>query len=283
MFKQITILGSGLLGASLAMAIHKGKVAKRIKVWARRKETLKDCASKAWCHTVEENIEKSVQGSDLVIICTPVDTIVEIIRKIGPHLEEESIVTDVGSVKNEICKDGIKALIDSKGYFIGSHPMAGSEKSGMEYAHEDLIKGKSCIITPFKETKLEFVQRLADFWKALHMDVHQFSPDEHDKAAAYFSHLPHLLASSLSRHLESQPSNWKQISGNGLRDTTRIAEGDPQLWVQILQMNKDKLLSALEDWETSLSEVKKIIKNDNRDDLYEFLTKGSNFRKELDK
>lgn len=283
MFKQITILGSGLLGASLAMAIYKAQIAKTIKIWARRRETLNECESKIWCNSVEGNIEKSVQGSDLAIICTPVDTIVEIIRKISPFMEKDSIVTDVGSVKNEICLEGNKALIDSEGVFIGSHPMAGSEKAGMKFASEDLFKGKSCIITPLQGRQINHAQKIEEFWRSLEMIVYQFSPTEHDRAAAYFSHFPHLIASCLSNQLANQPKNWKKISGNGLRDTTRIAEGDPQLWQQIFQMNKKELLNALADWEDSLSEFKELLKNDNKKELYNFLEKGAKFREELDK
>ncbi|MDG1326135.1 MAG: prephenate dehydrogenase [Opitutales bacterium] len=283
MFKQISILGSGLLGASLAMSIHHAKIAQSIIIWARRKETVDLCSSKAWCQHGEENLEKSVQGSNLVIICTPVETIGSIVEQIAPYLEKGTLVTDVGSVKNQICLDCEKSMGSSEGVFIGSHPMAGSEKSGMEFASKELVNGKSCIITPMRDDPVDQIQKLEEFWKALKMNVFQFSPREHDRAAAYFSHLPHLLASCLSRHLDTQDVNWKKISGNGLKDTTRIAEGDPQLWQQIFQMNKNKILTAIADFEKSLLEFKELLKGENKNELQSYLKIGSNFRKELDK
>jgi len=283
MFEQITILGSGLLGASLAMSIHHAKIAQSITIWARRKETVDLCSSKTWCQHGEENLERSVIGSNLVIICTPVETIGGIARQIAPYLEKGTLVTDVGSVKNQICLDCEEAMKSSEGFFIGSHPMAGSEKSGMDFASKELVNGKSCIITPMKDAPVNYIQKLEKFWKALKMIVFRFSPAEHDRAAAYFSHLPHLLASCLSRHLETQDPNWKKISGNGLKDTTRIAEGDPLLWQQIFQMNKKEILTSIAGWEKSLEEIKELLKGENQNELHNYLKIGSNFRKDLDK
>ena len=281
MLNQISILGSGLLGASIGMAVKKFNVAKTVKIWARRMETLSVCQKMEWCNTVEANIEKSVTGSELVIICTPVNTIPEIISKISPFLEQGSIVTDVGSTKTEICEKGAETLNLSKGIFIGSHPMAGSEYSGMNYAKDDLLIGKSCIITPLPGISQEHIEKVSKFWTSLHMTVHQYSPQEHDRAVAYYSHLPHLIASCLCKQLEKHPVNWKEISGNGFKDTTRIAIGDPAIWEPIFQMNRKNLLDAIEDLEKTMGRIKEFINKEDKNEIISFLKSGSEFRKKM--
>ncbi len=281
MLKQISILGSGLLGASIAMAVERHNAAKSVKIWARRKETLSACQTMKWCNSVEENIEKSVVGSELIIVCTPVNIIPDIVRRIAPFVEKNSIVTDVGSTKLDICSKGADALKTSNGLFIGSHPMAGSEQSGMEYAKQDLFDGKSCIVTPLPEVSREYVRKLNNFWTSLQMSVHEFSPTDHDKAVAYYSHLPHLLASCLCKQLGKLPPHWKEISGNGLKDTTRIAAGDAALWEPIFRMNKENLLDAIDDLEETVSAIKIFIEKEEKDEIISFLERGSEFRKTI--
>ena len=283
MLNQISILGTGLLGASIGMAVKKYNVAKSVKIWARRVETLSVCRKLEWCDAVEENIEKSVTGSELVIICTPVNIIPEIISKISPFLEQDSIVTDVGSTKTEICEKGTEILRVSKGILIGSHPMAGSEHSGMDYAKDDLLIGKPCIVTPLPGISQECVEKVRKFWTSLHMNVHQYSPQEHDRAVAYYSHFPHLLASCLCKQLEKQPENWKEISGNGFKDTTRIAMGDPAIWEPILRLNKDNLLDAINDFEKTMEKIKAFINKEEKNEIVSFLKSGSEFRKKIKK
>ena len=281
MFNQITVIGLGLLGVSLAMGIRRHGIAKTIKLWARRKDTLEACRNHNWCSQCEEDITKSVVGSNLVVICTPVESIPEILDTIVPFLEDHTIVTDVGSVKGDICEKAEVAFANSSSYFMGSHPMAGSEKSGMKYATDKLFDDKTCVITPTSTNKEKIHMQLEKFWQLMHMDVITVSPQEHDEAVAYFSHLPHLISSSLAKTLHSKPNNWKKVSGNGLRDTTRIAEGDPGLWEQICFMNRKNLIYAIEELELTIEQVKKSLIENNKDELLSVLNKGSEFRKGL--
>jgi len=281
MFQQLTIIGSGLLGASLGMAVKKEGLAQTIKVWARRKETLSLCKLEKWCDYAEDDLEQSVKGSEFVIICTPVEIIPKIIEKIATVLDDGSIITDVGSVKSKICYWGDQIVSNSRVGFIGSHPMAGSENSGMGYADINLFSGKPCIITSTEKSNRSMVETTKKFWIALNMAVYEFSPDEHDKAVAYFSHLPHLISSCLANNLELKPKSWRKISGNGIKDSTRIAAGDPDLWKQIFLMNKRQLMLALDDWENTLLKMKEIIKNEDNDKILSFLEQGAKFRKDL--
>lgn len=196
-------------------------------------------------------------------------------------MEDHTIVTDVGSVKGDICEKAEVTFAHSSSYFMGSHPMAGSEKSGMKYATDKLFDHKTCVITPTSTNKEKIHMQLEKFWQSMHMDVITVSPQEHDEAVAYFSHLPHLISSSLAKTLHSKPNNWKKVSGNGLRDTTRIAEGDAVLWEQICFMNRKNLISAIEELELTIEQVKKSLIENNKDELLSVLNKGSEFRKGL--
>jgi prephenate dehydrogenase len=281
MFNQVTILGPGLLGASLAKAIRKESLANSIRIWARRKTTLDSCIREKWCDQIEEDLIKSVHKSNLIIICTPVDSITEIITKIAPIMEQGALLTDVGSVKELICQVAKEAFAQSSGKFIGSHPMAGSEKSGMKFAHENLFQGRSCIVSKLDDQDKQEVEVISNFWEKIGMSVYELSPHEHDQAISFFSHLPHFLSSTLAKSLDQKPDKWKNISGMGLKDTTRIAEGDPELWKQIFLMNKDNILQAVEEWERSLNEIKLYLKDSNNEKIYTFLKDGMNFRKKL--
>ena len=145
----------------------------------------------------------------------------------------------------------------------------------------NLFEEKPCIVTPTKKSSRNTLDKTMKFWSELNMYVYELLPEEHDDAVSYFSHLPHLISSCLAHNLEKKPETWRKISGNGIRDTTRIAAGDPDLWRQIFMMNKEKLLFALEDWEQSLMNFKDIIKNDDNEKILSFLKKGAKFRKGL--
>jgi prephenate dehydrogenase len=282
MFPQITIVGPGLLGASLAMALRRHKVCDRIVIWARSAERIEECMGKEWCDHAEENLASAVSGSSVVVVCTSVASISPLVSTIMPDTSEGMIVTDVGSVKESICKTAERIASGAGGTFIGSHPMAGSEKSGMTHAKADLFDGKPCIVTPSENTPEQAMLVVREFWEKLGMTVFSMKPREHDRRVAYLSHLPHLLSSSLAHCLDEIPEEWKKLAGRGLMDTTRIAEGDPELWEQIMVMNKTHLLDSVSKLEKSLQSAKDQLEKGNAKELREFLETGSMFRKSLD-
>ena len=281
LFDQVTIMGPGLLGASLGMAFRSHRLVGKIVVWARKKETLLQCEGKDWCDRTAYDLEKALDGSNLIVICTPVESILSLLPKIIRLTNKNVIITDVGSVKGIICKTAeIYADIES-GRFIGSHPMAGSEKSGMKYADADLFQGKTCIVTPLPNSEKEKIAALVEFWEKIGMKVFMESYSKHDEIVAYISHLPHVLASSLGAFLSDFPMDWKKMSGQGLKDTTRIAEGDSELWCQIIKMNQSSLNESLGLWINTIQDFKRHLENGNWEMVKEFLEKGTNFRKEL--
>lgn len=281
MFEQMTILAPGLLGASLGMASHHFSIAKRIHVWARRAESREACIEQAWCHKAFSDPAEAVQGSQLVILCTPVDTIVGMVEQIAESLDEGALVTDVGSTKSKICRLAARTVPDGT-HFIGSHPMAGSEKSGMEHASVDLFKNRACLVTPLEDAEAAPTDKLVRFWKAVGMEVTSINPEKHDEIVANISHLPHLLASVLCLHLSRKPDAWQAYAGNGLRDTTRIAAGQADIWRSIFEENKDELLRSIDEFEKELASFRSNIINSEWSQVRHLLNHGRTYREGLD-
>lgn len=282
MFYQITVLGPGLLGASILKVAHTQGLAKRTVAWAHRKERVEQCKAQPWCSAAYANIQEALKDADLVILATPVDSIVSLLRSIGPYLKEGAIVTDAGSTKTLICNQGETSFPPSA-HFVGSHPMAGSEKSGLENADETLFEGRTCLVTPIPQTNESATASVVRFWENLGMNVTCISPEAHDQAVANISHLPQILASSLCAYLGSTESHWHRFSGGGLRDTSRLASSLPDLWKEIILQNRSFILRAIEGMERELHTVKSAILDNDAGHLARVLAQGKAYRDKLEK
>ena len=265
----------------MGLAVDHYTLARRIHVWARRAESRQACEESGWCSRAFADPGEAVMGSDLVIVCTPVDRIVEMVSRISPTLEPGALVTDVGSTKSRICRVAART-VPKPVTFIGSHPMAGSEKSGMQYASEDLFKGRACLVTPLEDTKDEALDQLVRFWRAIGMEVTTLSPEKHDEIVAHISHFPHLLASLLCLQLSRHSPVWQAFSGNGLRDTTRIAAGSPDIWRSIFEENKEELLRAMDGFETELAAMRSHLRNGEWIRVRHLLERGKAYREGLE-
>ena len=281
MFEQVTILAPGLLGGSLAMAVRHFSLARRIHVWARRAEAREACRASSWCDAVFSDSAQSVEGSDLVVVCTPVDTIAEKVREIAPALARGSLVTDVGSTKSRICRLCARAVPEGS-TFLGSHPMAGSEKGGLEHAHSLLFDKRACLVTPLESMPPGPLDQLVRFWRGLGMEVTTVSPERHDEIVAHISHLPHLLASALCLQLSRAPAAWQAFAGNGLRDTTRIAAGGEEIWRSIFEENREELLRALDAFEEQLGRLRSHMYNGDWAQVRHLLAQARSYREALD-
>lgn len=281
MFQQITILGPGLLGASLAMAIKKRIPTARVVIWARKPESREICRNKEWCDIVAESPEEAVDGSDLTLLCTPVHSILPLLEQIQPALKEGSTVSDVGSTKVQICHGAQRVFRNTSATFLGSHPMAGSELTGMENARADLFEDAACILTPLPDTTDTTIQTLGTFWKSLQMHVTTVPPETHDAIVAHISHLPHVLASVLCNYLSRKDNFWQTLGGGGLRDTTRIAAGDPELWKQIIEQNRDEILQAITGFEKELNALKTALTRNDSTGILSLLRQGKTYRDQL--
>lgn len=273
----LAILAPGLLGGSAALAARARGVASRIVLWARRPETRLALREQTWCNTVTDTPEEAVRDADLVLIAAPVDRIVPLTTQIAAHVRPGSIVTDVGSVKGEISRLGHAAL-SGRADFVGSHPMAGSEKTGWENGSAQLFERRTCFVTPGLETNPRAVERVVRFWKDLGGEPVTVSPDAHDEIVAHISHLPQVLASSLCAMLAQKNPAWRNYAGGGLRDTTRIAASNPDLWRTILEQNRDEVLRALSAYEDELHAFKTALANRDYAELIARLERGRDYR-----
>jgi cyclohexadieny/prephenate dehydrogenase len=274
---QLTILAPGLLGGSVAKAARARSLAQRIVVWARRPEVRLRLREQPWCDTVADSPETAAAGASLVVIAAPVDKIVELTRSIAPHLPAGAIVTDVGSVKGEISRLGHTAL-GQHAHFVGSHPMAGSEKTGWEHADAELFARRACFVTPLEKTDPAAVETVVKFWNDLDAEVTTLDPDAHDEIVAHISHLPQVLASTLCAFLAKKNPAWRNFAGGGLRDTTRIAASDPALWRTILEQNRDEILRALRQFQDELQAMQSSLANRDWFDVVARLERGKAYR-----
>ncbi len=273
----LTILAPGLLGGSVARAARTRGAAARIVLWARRPEVRLKLRDQPWCDAVADTPEAAVREAGLVVIAAPVDRIGPLIRQIAPHLAPGTVVTDVGSVKGEIARLGHAALGD-RAHFVGSHPMAGSEKTGWEHASAGLFERRTCFVTPLAESHPPAVAAVVQFWSELGGEPVTLSPDRHDEIVAHISHLPQVLASSLCAFLASKDPAWRHHGGGGLRDTTRIAASDPALWRTILEQNRDEVLRALRQYQDELQSLSAAISNRDWLEVVARLERGKAYR-----
>ncbi len=274
---QLTLLAPGLLGGSVARAARARGVAERIVVWSRRPETRLKLREQPWCDAVADSPEEAVKNATLVVIAAPVDHIVPLAKQIAPHLAAGVIVTDVGSVKGEISRLGHEALGKSA-HFVGSHPMAGSEKTGWEHSSEKLFERRPCFVTPLAHTDTRATEAVVRFWHDLGAEVVTVAPDAHDEIVAHISHLPQVLASTLCSFLAKKNPAWRNHSGGGLRDTTRIAASDPVIWRAILEQNRDEVLRALSQFEDELHAFRTALSNRDYVELTAQLERGKAYR-----
>ena len=282
LFKRTTIVGPGLLGASIAMGLRDKNISGEIWVWLRDEKKADACEKSYWCDRALIDLKEAVNGSDLILLCTPVESILDQLDRISQWAGEGCIVTDVGSLKREICEKGEQVFKNKSSIFIGSHPMAGSEKAGMEFASADLLIQKHCIVTPTQNIREDDIIKISKLWKRLGMEVSSMGMKEHDGVMSWISHLPHLAASSLINSIISRNPKMIRYSGNGLRDTTRIAAGNPQMWMQILLGNKENLQQGIDDFIKSLEEFKEALTNGDRVDLLKMLQSAKDSRDLLD-
>ncbi|MEO8352298.1 MAG: prephenate dehydrogenase [Chthoniobacteraceae bacterium] len=242
--KTVAILGPGLLGGSIALALRE-QPDMRVSMWARRREAIEEVRAQECCDVASTQIEEVVAGADLVVLATPLGAMPELAAQVVPHLKKTSLVTDVGSVKGPVVA-ALDPIFQGRARFVGSHPMAGSEQAGLKAARADLFRGAACIVTPSEHTDAGATARISAFWERLGCTVHAFSPSDHDQAVAWISHLPHLLAAGLVNAVASQAQPAFEICGPGFRDTTRVAGGHPGMWTEILGSNSDAVRKSLE-------------------------------------
>ena len=264
----VAIVGVGLIGGSIGLALRQRKLAERVIGIGRRQESLRAARRVGAVDHTTVDMEKGVAEAELVVVCTPVGRIVQDVRKAAEHCPEGALLTDAGSTKRTIVAE-LDQWLARGCRFLCSHPLAGSEKTGATFARADLFEGRIAILTPTKNTRAEDFDLLESFWQALGSVVVRMQPDEHDQALALTSHLPHLAAAAL---VSIVPEKYFRLAGPGLNDTTRIASGDPELWAQIFALNRDNVLGAIEQFSACLAALQNAVREGNHEEIIRLLT-----------
>jgi len=234
-----------LLGGSIGMRLRRDALAKEVVGFGRDRKKLARAIELGAIDRGEESLLAAAKNSDLVIACTPVQQIPAAIVEAASVAKSIALFTDVGSTKSSIV-ESLGSMPFGK-QFVGSHPIAGSDKSGVEHASPDLFERRLTILTPTVESNPTAVQTIERFWKEMGAKTQTMLPDEHDHAMALTSHLPHVVAAMLSM---GTPTHLLELTGTGWNDTTRIAAGNPQLWRQILEENHGPVLRAMQNFAT---------------------------------
>lgn len=281
--KKLAILGAGLLGASVMRAAKKREIAEACVAWSRSAETRDACRSTDYIDAVFDSPAAAVHGADCVIACVPVHRIVPLLADVASSLSAGALVTDVGSTKAKICAEAERVL-PPEVCFAGSHPMAGSEHSGIAAASENLFEDRVCFVADdMRSRRTGARERALEFWSALGMRTRLVCPEEHDAIVAHVSHLPHSVAVALSASLAGKPEDWRNCGAGGLRDTTRVSAGDPHIWRAILEENRSEILPAMDDFLKQFSALKDALATGNSSALSEILSKASLWRRLLAK
>jgi len=251
MFKKVTIIGVGLIGGSIGMALKREELAKLVCGVGRRRSSINKALRAGAIDTGTLRLETGIKGADLIIIATPVSTIKQYLLKIARTHETPCIITDAGSTKKDIVSLAQNALPAGL-KFVGAHPLAGSEKRGPEHSCAGLFKNSITILTKTSKTDASSLKKVRRMWEAVGAKCRIMAPAEHDKIVAAISHLPHIVACTLVNSAEGASLGF---AAGGFKDTTRIASSDPAMWRDIILTNRKSILSALKKFERSLRKM----------------------------
>lgn len=276
---NVAIIGLGLMGGSLGLALRERRVA-RVTGYARRPDTRHLATDGGFVDVCADSPAAAVAEADIAVFCTPVLTIPALIAECRDAFRAGCVVTDVGSTKAQVQRETAKALAGSRAVFVGSHPMAGSEKSGLDAARADLYEGAVTAVTPGNDNAA--TDRVCRLWQAVGARVVRLEATEHDALVARTSHLPHLVASLLVSVAGRDPgAAVGPFCGPGFRDTTRVAAGSPELWHDIVKSNRDALLAELKILDTELGALTAMLEHGDYEGIKTLLAKGRALRARL--
>ncbi|MBC8436268.1 MAG: prephenate dehydrogenase/arogenate dehydrogenase family protein [Candidatus Omnitrophica bacterium] len=273
LFNKIAIIGTGLIGGSLALAIKKKGLAGEVVGVSRKKATLLSARKAGAIDRGSRNLS-IIKGADLVVLAIPVDTIIDLAPRIRRFIDRNCLVTDVGSTKERIVSSLNKIFPN----YVGAHPLAGSEKRGILNASPGIFKGSLCILTPTAKTASAALTKINLLWKRVGAKVVFLTPAMHDRILAFTSHLPHIIAFSL---ISAIPDKYLPLSSTGLRDTTRIAASDDEIWEKIIFSNREQIINSISAFESSLSRIKRAVQRKDRKAVTRFLTQAKSKRDTL--
>lgn len=280
-FPTVAILGLGLLGGSLGLALKRRNPAPRVLGCARRPGSVDEAIKRGAIDGGGTNPADVLPEADLTVICTPVTVIVSMLNSCCPHWRPGAVVTDVGSVKAPIMKAAAHALLKRRVEFVGSHPMAGSDRSGLSHANARLYERATVFITSEQDTSSATVATVESFWETCGARTVRIGAGDHDALVARTSHLPHILAAVATRVGLAHPKALLGTAG-AFRDVTRIAGSSPDMWRQIFELNRDELLAAVDEYADQLAAVRSQLANTDWEGLQRYLQEACDKRQQWD-
>lgn len=280
----VAIVGVGLIGGSIGLDLLRRRLARRVVGIGRRQGTLRTAKRIGAVSSTTLDLQKGVAEAELVVVCTPVGRIAADVRAAAAACPPGALITDAGSTKEAIVAelDGLAARragrLDDSVRFVGSHPLAGSEKNGPAAAVAGLFVDRTVIVTPAKATPAAAVSRVEEFWQALGARVVRMTAARHDAVVAAVSHVPHLVSSALAA---ATPEKLLPLAAGGWTDTTRIAAGDPELWTQIFRANRGRVLTVLARYEKVLASMRRALERGDGAALQRWLARAKRLRDAL--
>jgi prephenate dehydrogenase len=283
LFRQLTLCGVGLIGGSFALVARKRRLVERIVGMGRTQANLDVAMERGIIDVATRDPAAAGHGADLVMLATPVMTFPATLAAMVPHLPDDAVVTDVGSVKTWVVRE-LEGLLNPTMAFVGVHPVAGKETTGAAAAEEGLFVGRRVIVTPSARSTSAALSKIEALWRATGAQVERVAPEVHDAILARASHLPQIVASALAAALaeEDVDGHWAADFGaGGLRDTTRIAASSAEMWRDICLTNRDAILSALELYRGTLEDFVRAVESRNSDELMALFQRGRKMRERL--
>jgi len=281
LFGKMTIIGVGLLGASLAKACKERGLVQEITGYGRNRENLEKARALKIIDHCPTSLAEAVKDADLIVLCTPVTTIVPLIQSMVTEIRPGALITDVGSVKDPVVKEAEKVVPEGM-FFVGSHPIAGGENSGLEASTANLYQGAKCIVTPTEKTDKKALEKINALWQAVGMQIINLSTEEHDFVFGAVSHLPHIIVYALMNTLGALRTQDDRavtgFSGAGLKDITRIASSDPVMWRDICLSNRNHSLDLIDRFQNKLDEIRSTIEKGDGQALKEEFMAANKYR-----
>ncbi|VVM05046.1 cyclohexadieny/prephenate dehydrogenase [Methylacidimicrobium cyclopophantes] len=275
---RLAVLGTGLIGGSVARAAHRLRLCRELALYSRGEEREVVTAAGIADVVTEDPIE-AVRQADLVVIALPIAAMGPVLRTVRDSLDSKAVVTDTASVKLPAMRL-FQENLDGRVRWVGSHPMSGGERSGFSFARSNLFEGAVSILTPPENPDGEALALVETLWLSLGCRIVRLSALEHDRRVAAVSHLPHLLAAALIRSVDCDALD---LAGPGFRDVTRIAAASPEMWQEILLANRENVLAALRSFLTHLDEASVSLQTETGAALKQFLLEASERRQSFEK
>jgi prephenate dehydrogenase len=281
MFDTVCIVGVGLIGGSFGIAVREKKLARQVIGAVRRQETINAAFQKRAVDNATTNLAEAMRGADLVFLAPPVGQVKALCEELAPHVREGAIVTDAGSTKAEMVKE-CAPIFGSKAHFIGGHPLAGSERTGVEHARGDLFNNATWILTPSAETPASETEKLKALIDGIGAVALVLDPQTHDQLLAVTSHIPHITAAALV-HLfataQKEHELVEKLIAGGWRDSTRIAAGSPEMWRDICVANAPSIGKSLDELIAELQKLRSLLEEKNGDELHDWFEAASVVRR----